>query len=799
MSNTLLFSQPRHVTDVKEDFDLKDVSLITTPNLYPLVKGIEINKSSDEFQKRYFPVKRKMDDKISAFEADMLRHWNQTKERIRRIVSKIKPIKKVESNNMQTLSRIALIPNAYKKEFAQIADKYDLNLSLLDKIVINSSLLVNARYDNSKNLIEVNPDYLKQHGMIRIGDATSLISETEKTFIHEFGHVFWYQSLTEEDRHKFQSLATFLIRDQLTGDMQQFLVGEKKRFDGSTVYSPYYTRRDDSFVSIYARFNIREDFSECFLYYKVAPSTLKKMNPDKFEFMEEKIGNQLQKDSMTKADIIPREIRDAMISELDDLNDDLSDDARKHYVGAYNLGRQKGAFYSFAAYVATLSAQDKERLQALYNRNDTYLDGFTDLVLDDLDENLFVMSPTGMIEDVKEFESADEIDGIVDDVMDSYNHRVGLYSVNGLSMAMMTGLAAASVGLVGGTWHTAEDDRVCNGCESLDGKWMSYIEFFMEFGNQDCDGNCRCGDLFEPSIADGDETEKMVKGYNPDQERDDKGQFASGGGSVASGEYVYHVTKTENVSKIKEKGILPLQTTNWVRAGDKSRYGKGEIYAFENITDAARWAGKMDWEFNKDMGSGKISIIRIKNTGDWNKDENDPLGQAGAKGSWLTKPSKVGVEHVHDHIPVTTEITRRLVNDGNVDDIFKMTKVGGGGGQNAYAESGILGVSNVGEKPEKEKLVAVDYHGTICSHSGVLLPGIAEKLLEFKRAGYKIVVWTAGINKNPSILNGVRVFLDANHVVYDEIWARQGKPDADVYIDDKSFNPTKENIKDLEV
>lgn len=44
----------------------------------------------------------------------------------------------------------------------------------------------------------------------------------------------------------------------------------------------------------------------------------------------------------------------------------------------------------------------------------------------------------------------------------------------------------------------------------------------------------------------------------------------------------------------------------------------------EHLTDAMRWASKMDWGLdllckssNKKMGSGNISIIQIKNTGEW--------------------------------------------------------------------------------------------------------------------------------------------------------------------------------------
>lgn len=129
-------------------------------------------------------------------------------------------------------------------------------------------------------------------------------------------------------------------------------------------------------------------------------------------------------------------------------------------------------------------------------------------------------------------------------------------------------------------------------------------------------------------------------------------------------------------------------------------------------------------------------------------------------------------------------------------------------GQNAYAESGDIGATVRETHPElddeapagfKSKVVAVDYHGTLCDHQGQCIASMKQKLGEFKNAGYHIIVYTSGITRNPSILNGINTWLKENQIPYDEIWQRQGKPDADVYIDDKAFNPLKEDISNLEV
>lgn len=122
-------------------------------------------------------------------------------------------------------------------------------------------------------------------------------------------------------------------------------------------------------------------------------------------------------------------------------------------------------------------------------------------------------------------------------------------------------------------------------------------------------------------------------------------------------------------------------------------------------------------------------------------------------------------------------------------------------GQNAYAESGILGATvRETQNPQsaKSKTVAVDFHGTLMVDDVPNLE-VVNKIKEMKNAGYHIVVYTAGITEAPGQLNGINNWLQANKIPYDEVWARMGKPDADLYIDDKSVNPNKESISNLEV
>jgi len=113
-------------------------------------------------------------------------------------------------------------------------------------------------------------------------------------------------------------------------------------------------------------------------------------------------------------------------------------------------------------------------------------------------------------------------------------------------------------------------------------------------------------------------------------------------------EHIYHVTHTKNVPSIQKKGLLPMRTSNWVKAGDNSRYGGGEVHAFTHKDDAKAWAGKMDWAHNKTLGSGKISIITSHRPSDreFAQDTNDPLSQAGRKGDWIKTSGSIHPKHI---------------------------------------------------------------------------------------------------------------------------------------------------------
>jgi hypothetical protein len=127
---------------------------------------------------------------------------------------------------------------------------------------------------------------------------------------------------------------------------------------------------------------------------------------------------------------------------------------------------------------------------------------------------------------------------------------------------------------------------------------------------------------------------------------------------------LYHCTLTKNVAKIKSKGILPLQTSNWVQAGTGERYGGGYIFAFEHLIDAARWAAKWDWEISHKMGSGQVSVISFTDdVNDWETDDADPLGQASARGKWMKKQGHVPPQNIKSVQPATMDLIKQAVHE----------------------------------------------------------------------------------------------------------------------------------------
>lgn len=127
--------------------------------------------------------------------------------------------------------------------------------------------------------------------------------------------------------------------------------------------------------------------------------------------------------------------------------------------------------------------------------------------------------------------------------------------------------------------------------------------------------------------------------------------------------FFYHVTFTDNVSQIRKEGIISGKPANWVRHGNSKTYETGEVNAFNNLDDAIRWAGMMDWEFNQEFGNGKLSIIEFT-PGDspWVTDtESGPLQRGTYGGDWLRSPKPIAPHQIERVIPLTLGMIRKQV------------------------------------------------------------------------------------------------------------------------------------------
>ena len=98
-------------------------------------------------------------------------------------------------------------------------------------------------------------------------------------------------------------------------------------------------------------------------------------------------------------------------------------------------------------------------------------------------------------------------------------------------------------------------------------------------------------------------------------------------------------------------------------------------------------------------------------------------------------------------------------------------------------------------RPNQTLIIAVDFDGTVVEHEypaiGGLKPGAKEALIELKKAGHKIIIWTCRIGKEEQ---EVRQFLKEQEIPFDTVNTPIAGADlgtrkiyADIYIDDKGL------------
>jgi RNA:NAD 2'-phosphotransferase (TPT1/KptA family)/8-oxo-dGTP pyrophosphatase MutT (NUDIX family) len=131
---------------------------------------------------------------------------------------------------------------------------------------------------------------------------------------------------------------------------------------------------------------------------------------------------------------------------------------------------------------------------------------------------------------------------------------------------------------------------------------------------------------------------------------------------TASPGVYYHVTFSNLVDRIRKQGIQPGQAANWKQRSNGKAYGRGEVNAFDHKNDAIRWAGRMDWEFHKKLGSGKISILAFSpGKATWESDEeSDPLTRVTYQGRWLKSETPVEPAQIRSATTLTPAMVRRV-------------------------------------------------------------------------------------------------------------------------------------------
>ncbi len=170
--------------------------------------------------------------------------------------------------------------------------------------------------------------------------------------------------------------------------------------------------------------------------------------------------------------------------------------------------------------------------------------------------------------------------------------------------------------------------------------------------------------------------------------------FARGGRVGTLGRLMYHITFTNRVSQIKEKGISPMlgEGSNWTKGEGGEAYSAGDVYAYDSLTDALRGAARMDWEFNQTMGSGKISVIPFRTASEWDLDDADPMTQANNIGQWWKRNKPVAPENLQEAVVLTPEMVKRLVKLEHGEEV---NPEGLG-----FARGGLVGGSSVAESTD---------------------------------------------------------------------------------------------------
>ena len=280
------FDPPIHIDRAMNKYDTRYVSFLLTPDSYPNVIGIEF----EDFTKISNPyINDNIDERVvqELISYDLKKRWVMVDKR--NLLYIPKPDKEGEVyrkyiSALDTVNRKSDdFPAPIARRIARAAARFNLNVDIFNSFSVRHNSTAHSAYRFDIHDIGVVPEYFLRNGMMNVGGVW--LDEFTRTFVHEYGHSVWHRVLSPEDQKAYEDLAPRFTTEPETEEGTP-TKGKNYSLKGDVGYSDWFTYEEDTFVTTYARWNIKEDWSESFLYYKVAPRKLKELSRERYDFIK---------------------------------------------------------------------------------------------------------------------------------------------------------------------------------------------------------------------------------------------------------------------------------------------------------------------------------------------------------------------------------------------------------------------------------------------------------------------------------------------------------------------------------
>jgi|GEM_PF-5632647 len=236
-----------------------------------------------------------------------------------------------------------------------------------------------------------------------------------------------------------------------------------------------------------------------------------------------KLSESIEKGTLIKGVLLKDGSEDAVQPEVDKMRERLKKLAPAAFLAVYLLGKQRGQILTNQEIDDELTQRDRENLLGKQDWNDEFIDKLSDDLYERYQEVL-----------EEEYASDEQLLEAMKVAQAKESHRLPMFAAavgsvllaNGMGQAIKdvqkideetgeptgepildedTGAPIGDI-IEGGFWRTMHDNRVCEGCESNDGFWMTVDQYMEESGTNNCLTNCRCPELFEPADFPTDES-----------------------------------------------------------------------------------------------------------------------------------------------------------------------------------------------------------------------------------------------------------------------------------------------------